>query len=67
MQIISKEKYREVLLLQLDHLNRKGNAHPDDLRDIVTAIEDSKTAEFEQVQVFQDGERLTFKPIHLEK
>ncbi|HHP0485772.1 TPA: hypothetical protein ACRZ4F_002299 [Vibrio harveyi] len=67
MQIISKEKYREVLLLQLDHLNRKGNAHPDDLRGIVTAIEDSKTAEFEQVQVFQDGERLTFKPIHLEK
>lgn len=67
MQIISKEKYREVLLLQLDYLNRKGNAHPDDLRGIVAAIEDSKTADFEQVQVFKDGERLTFKPIHLEK
>ncbi|MFA0001671.1 hypothetical protein AB4428_25555 [Vibrio lentus] len=67
MKTISKAHYLEVLLGQLNHLNNKENAHPEDLEALVAAYEGAKRQNFEEVEVIQNGEAFTFKPIFLEK
>lgn len=66
MRTISKKEYQSVLLTQLDYLNQKEEVHPEDLESIVAAYEDSKTANFERVEVIENNGTFTFKPIFLE-
>lgn len=66
MRTITKKEYQGVLLTQLDYLNQKEGVHPEDLESIVAAYEDSKTANFERVEVIENNGTFTFKPIFLE-
>ncbi|MEK2019919.1 hypothetical protein WOC03_18820 [Vibrio parahaemolyticus] len=63
MKTITKEHYLEVLLTQLDYLNKKEGVHPDDLETLVMAYEDAKKQDFDEVEVIQNGNGFTFKPI----
>ncbi|EKO3919723.1 hypothetical protein GCS60_000575 [Vibrio metschnikovii] len=67
MKTISKERYLEVLLNHLNYLNNKEEVHPEDLEALVEAYEDAKRQNFEEVEVIQNGEAFSFKPIFLEE
>ncbi len=66
MKTITKEQYLCILLEQLNYLNNKENAHPEDLRTLVQAYEDAKQSNFTEVEVIapqHDGDGWKFIPI----
>ncbi|WP_431786849.1 hypothetical protein [Vibrio harveyi] len=63
MKTISKEKYQEILLTQLDYLSKKDNPNPNDLRAVIAAYEDSKLSNYEEVQVVENNGAFSFKPV----
>ncbi|HAS6639298.1 hypothetical protein V3H47_08570 [Vibrio parahaemolyticus] len=66
MRVISKAAYQDVLLVQLDYLNKKEGTHPDDLKALASAYEASKKQRFEKVEVIESNGVYTFKPIFTE-
>lgn len=61
MKTISKEKYLQVLLGQLQHLRGIETTNPEDLEALVHAIEHANQLDFDEVEVIQSGPSFTFK------
>ncbi|HBN6298534.1 TPA: hypothetical protein L3N11_000968 [Vibrio parahaemolyticus] len=62
MNTITKAQYLEALLAQIDLLNKEGT-YPDDLKILVEAYEDAKELDFKEVEIIQNGSRITLQPI----
>ncbi|HGZ7313159.1 TPA: hypothetical protein ACOL2D_002508 [Vibrio parahaemolyticus] len=62
MNTITKAQYLEALLAQIDLLNKEGT-YPDDLKILVEAYEDAKKLDFNEVEIIQNGSRITLQPI----
>ncbi|MBE4071080.1 hypothetical protein HJ122_23270 [Vibrio parahaemolyticus] len=62
MNTITKAKYLEILLSQIERLRKEGTS-PDDLKTLEGAFMDTKELDFKEVEVIQSGNQFAFQPI----